>query len=54
MGKPPDQCDPTTIIEKTNIALLKTSMSMSVDGILGMVTSRPGVCLSMDMGVPEL
>ena len=31
-----------------------TSMSMSVDGMLGMVTSRPGVCLSMGLGVPEL
>ena len=49
MGKPPNQCDPTTIIESDtdlkNIALLKTSMPMSVDGMLGMVTSRPDVYL---------
>ena len=48
MGKPPNQCDPTKIIESVTdlkIALLKTSMPMSVDGMLGMVTSRPGVYL---------
>ena len=45
MGKPPNQCDHTKIIESDNDSKKMTSMSMSVDGMLGMVTSRTGVYL---------